>query len=833
MNEINSLYDYFAVRCGEFGRKMLFDNAISYVEGFRLARRRAAFIQSKGIRKGDVVALLGSNSAEWCITYMAITMCGAVVLGLDPNLPTREYRTMLRTVKARAGFVSAEHRKRLSVPEYDMALNASMGREERFRQQNLSPQDPASYSFTSGTTGKSKIVELSHKNIYMTAISGSGYLGLTEEDLFLCILPLFHAYALEANFIAPFNKGASFIFLRSLKGPDILKALKENRFTVFPAAPQLWELFMDAILQKARAASRIKYGLLRFFLATQPAFAAVGLGFIPRKVFAPVRALFGPSMKYFISGGAPLKRRYFRYYQRMGLPIVEGYGLTETCGPICISHPNKNKEGSVGPCMPGNEASIRNVNADGVGEIWLRGDFVMTGYYRNPKANKASFDDEGFFSTGDTGQKDRDGYLYITGRTKDTIVLDSGKNVYPAELEALCRKSPHIAEACVFGRTQAGREKVWAAIVPVRKDSSSFDRIRREITALNRSLPPYKSIAGFSLSFDPLPKNTTRKILAHEVKRLVETGMYQESADAPPTSTAAFTPENDSERTIMELMKRKLGAKTIYATSSLAELGLDSLGVVDFAAYCEEHAGVTADMDRIRTASTAEELIRALAASAPGGPSLDDRILRSEINFRSRRFFNPVASLIFAIIRIKARIFWGARLEHPENHDYTNSIIIANHQSLLDSALFLAFLPGAVRKRIWAVGKRELSWMRFLFPGLNILYVDRGGDVLPSLKASADVLRSGESLLIFPEGTRSRDGRLGSFKSGAAYLAKNLGKPVAPVCISGTFQAMPRGRIIPRIGVRVRLECLPMIRAKKSKALTDSPLFFTMFLPII
>jgi len=807
MEYFNNLNEFFRARSLKYSGKILFDETITYGEAYNLALRRAAFLRKKKLGKGDVVAILAENSAEWVITYMAITLCGCVALPLDTNLSEKDYFRMTKSVKAKAAFISPAYKKKLKgFPLFEISLDKNIEKKQYISDIQITPDDPATYSFTSGTTGEPKIVVLSHGNIFRSSISCLNYLGINEEDKFLCILPLFHSYAFMANFGGPFNVGASFYFLRSLKGVDIIKTLGEHEFTIFPAAPQLWEIFMDTIINKAREASKFKYAVLMFFLTFQPLFKYTGLGFIPKIVFRPIRKVFGKKMKYFISGGAPLKKKYFRYYKRIGLQIVEGYGLTETNGPIAISHPKKNKEGSVGPVMNGNIPKLKNQNKEGIGEIWLKGISVMNGYYKNDKANKECFDSEGYYNTGDIGKIDKDGYLFITGRSKSTIVLDSGKNVYPAELEAHYKRSSMIEEICVFGRRVAGRETVCAAIVPRKKNSESFALIKKEIASLSKGLPSYKLISNFSLSFDPLPKNTTRKILVHEVIRLVESGKFMTSENDTVETRLLFVPENTKEELVAEVLKKRQKLKEIKSNDTLSDLGLDSLGVIDFASFCEEKFGIRVNVDKIRSADTAENLIKMIASFPEGSSvSIDEKILKTPIKHKSKMFPNPVVSFAFWKIKKIARIFWKAELSGFNEADFENSIIVANHSSNLDSLVMLSLMPKNIRRRVWVISKKELRFIKYLFPGSNGLFVDRGGDIIPAMKAGADILRGGASLLIFPEGTRSSYGVLGKFKIGAAYLSKNISKAVIPAVIKGSSEIWPREKMFPRFFCRKKM----------------------------
>lgn len=796
---MKNLNDFYRTTTEMYSECMLFDNLLTYKEGYELAMERASFILSKGHKRGDVIAIHALNSREWIMTYMAITMCGCIALPLDNNLSAQICAEMLKTVKCKTIYTDniAELKIR-GIKVYDIDFTKNTGDIKKFKAPAVDSDYPASYVFTSGTTGNPKVVTLTHGNIFNTSISDSDWLGLSPSDNFLCILPLFHVYAFLANFGGPYAKGASLVFLQSLKGPDIIDALKNNDFTVFPAAPQLWEMFMDSILKKAKSASNFKYSVLIFFLESAPFFKAIGLSFLLRKVFAPVRQIFGESMLYFISGGASLKKKYFKYYLHMGLPIIEGYGLTETTGPICISHVKKNKMGSVGPAMPGNEIRIKKVNRDKIGEIWLKGHSVMKEYYNNPQQTACVFDDEGFFDTGDLGRVDKDGYLFITGRAKNVIVLDSGKNVYPEELESFYKNSPEIAEIAVFGKKVEDRESVFAVIVPENKSAESYEKVASEIKRLNKGVPGYKTISSFALSFDPLPVNSARKVVLSKVEEKLERGDYMSNQNDSLIHQQELAGTTEREDEVIEILRKELGASTLYANENLAEYGLDSLGTIELVVTLEERLKVPIAVDEFRKHDTLQELVTYLATLEEGNSENQSHdLLSSPIITRPFSFYNPINEFLAFILKNLILKVWRLKVENRENLSIDNTILTANHQSNLDYLLTYALLPYSVRKDLYVIGKKELKFLKFIFPGVNVLFVERGGNVMHTLKAGADLLRQGKTLFIFPEGTRSTDGELQPFKTGAAYLAKNLNKTIIPIAIEGTGRILPKGRSFP------------------------------------
>lgn len=802
---IENLYSFYESRCSRHRDCILFDNAITYGMAFEYAMSRAAFLQEKGYGENDVIGILAGSSAEWCITYMALNIMGAIALPLDTNLPAENYPPMLMQVHAKAVFVSDDFRNAVSnIATFGISLDESMGNAASARPALVKEDHIAAFVFTSGTTGNPKIVTLSHRNIFRTAISTSEYLELSPKDMNLCILPLFHVYALDANFIGPFAAGGALLFQPSLKGPDIMQSLSENPITIFPAAPQLWELFADGIINRVKSQSQFKYRLFMFFLNYAPALKALGLGFLVNKIFSPVHDIFGRSHRFFISGGAPLKNKYVKYYKNMGFTLIEGYGLTETTGPITLPDYKKNVPGSVGRPTPGNFVKIKNVNSDGIGEVWLGGDSVMTGYFQNDSANRAAFDEERFFNTGDLGRLDKKENLFLTGRSKNVIVLDSGKNVYPEELESYYKHSERIQEIAVFGKHIDGRETAYAVIVPSAKSPESYSAIHDEIQRLNKGLPGYKTISGFAISFDSLPVNSTRKVLYNEVIKNLESGMYQVRDKERPVLSQVISAASQKEEMIISALKTKLGRDVLYANQTFSDFELDSLGLIDMIVSVEQSVGVEIDSASVMKLQTIQELVHYIAAcEETTGVSLEERIFKGEITTKLHKIFNPLHHLILVFFNIMSKLFWGLRTEHRERMVFDTNIIVANHQSYLDIVWIASELPVRFRKNIYVTGKKKLSFLKFFFPIFPVIFIEEE-NTLPSLKAGADILRLGKSLIIFPEGTRSRTGMLDTFKTGAAYLAKNLNKKVVPISISGAYNIYPPDRIFPKFFTKNR-----------------------------
>jgi long-chain acyl-CoA synthetase len=794
--EIKNLYTFYKYYCQKYANNMLFtDLNLTYTQVLSKVLAKAAFLQKAGYKKGDVIAILASNSPEWLMTFMAITSMGAISLNLDINLKPEIYQQMLDHVQTKAIFISPEFKMTFTKQKtLDISFEKEIEPVANFKEPDTKEDDISNLLFTSGTTGKPKVVALTQANWYKTAISGVKHLQLRADFVVLCILPLYHVYGLIGNFMGEFAAGCSLIFQPSLKGPDILKSLAEHPIKMFPVVPQLLELFLDGILNKAKAQSLFKYKLLNFFLNNTQIFNHLGLGFIPRTIFKPIHKVFGPNLDYFICGGAPLKAGIYHAYKNMGFTVVNGYGLTETSGPVAGTTPLKTKPCSIGKPMEGNEIKIKNINDDGVGEIWIRGVSVTPGYYNNPEANKEAFDSDGWFNSGDHGYLDKEGDIILTGRLKNVIVLDSGKNVYPEELEAYYIQSPLIQDLAIFSRNINNKDIVYAVIVPATKNKNSYQEIKAEITRLNEGLPSYKIINQFAISFDPLPKTSTKKTIIREVVALHEKGAYQTDENKSAATQKMIVATGPEEEEILNVVLSKLGQEHLYELQTLADLNIDSLRFIDFVVTLEEKLGITIDSQQLAKTNNIKEML-AFLKNCP--QSINQQIFESKINTHTFFMFNPLLELFLLLVKLVSKICWKLRIINPELLTINNNIICANHQSYLDIMWLLTLIPYSSRRHICMIGKKQLSFFKYMFPGIPMLFVEREGNFLPTLKASADLLRQGKTLIIFPEGTRTMDGYVGEFKTGAAYLAKNLNKTIIPITIKGGYEIYPRQKKLP------------------------------------
>ncbi|QJA05618.1 long-chain fatty acid--CoA ligase [Thermosulfurimonas marina] len=526
---------------------------LTYAELGERVRLLASGLRALGFSRGEKCALLGPNSPEWAQAYLAILAAGGVCVPIDSLLKPYEFRHIFEEARVRFIFVARRfletvleieeerpHFRKIialeSLPErssklLDLPELLEKGRKRPREPLFPDPEELAVLIYTSGTTGRAKGVMLTHRNLVSDVVACYRSLPVDENDRFLSVLPLHHTFECTGGFLLPLYSGAHITFARSLKSRDILADLRASKATIMLGVPLLFQKLYEGLERAVRKASLPRRTLFQALLRVSGAAERWGKEETAgRLLFRGLREKAGLShLRFFVSGGAPLPPHLPRAFRRLGIKLFQGYGLTEASPVLAVNPPEAPKDESVGLPLPGVEVKVRDPDSQGVGELCFRGPMVMKGYFENPEATRAAFDEEGFLRTGDLGYVDEEGYIYVCGRAKNLIVTPAGKNVYPEEIEAELDKSPYILESMVFGFPREGGEEVWAVIVP---DYEAIERdfhgrhlsekdvealISREVKARMAPLADYKRVKRFLLREEEFPKTSTRKIKRHLV----------------------------------------------------------------------------------------------------------------------------------------------------------------------------------------------------------------------------------------------------------------------------------------------------------------------------
>ncbi len=347
-------------------------------------------------------------------------------------------------------------------------------------------------------------------------------------------------------------------------------------------------------------------------------------------------------------------------------------------------------------------------------------------------------------------------------------------------------------------------EKVFAVIVPAQKNDTSYALIREELNRLNRGLATYKMATGFAVSFDPLPINSTRKVLYDKVRENLNRGLYMRDEDDEAVLTNELRAQSPAEEYIINVLKERFRKKNLFARETFTDLGIDSLGLVDLIVYLEEKLRVTIDIARMKQIQTMDELLNYLLSLEENeGEGVNKRLFESEIQQKPLPVFNPFYHLMIMIFSVVSRFFWRLEVINREKLRYDNVIISANHTSYLDMVWLAVITPFRKRKTVYVAGSGDLKMLRYGFPFLPVIWVDQN-NTLDVIKKSADILRLGYNLIIFPEGGRSADGKMMEFRTGAAFLAMNLNKKIIPLTINGAYDIWSRHTLLPRFSRKLK-----------------------------
>lgn len=635
---------------------------------------------------------------------------------------------------------------------------------------------------------------LTHRNLLSNVYAVSQVLPPSPEDRVLSVLPLNHVFEFTTGLLGPMSAGATITYSGSLNPRTISSLLARTKATVLLGMPRLFQMFYEL------ACRRAEKGDGRF----EPL----------------LREMWGASLRLLVSGGAALDPEVYDAYRAIGLPIHEGYGLTEAGPVLTVNPPGASRRGSVGRPIPGVEVQIDRPDPSGVGEIIARGPNIMLGYYKNPEATRRVLRD-GWLHTGDLGRFDQDGYLYITGRIKNIIVTSAGKNVYPEEVERLYAGLPGVRELCVVGvADDHRREEVHGVIVLDLATEETIRRVQAAMQQVSSELPSYQRVQRVHFQDRPLPKRPDGSVDREAVAAQVRAGMVEEplSPSTPEPGAAGWQPTRWQQELIEEIARLvQVEPERIRPRTSFDhDLQLDSLMKVELIALLESRFNLVLPDYIALKFETVQDVFDYLAPYLESRAKPQERLLPQENAYRAlqrercvRRYLQKTRAQRIAAAAFRGVLRWvyrlgfrlrGEGMEHlPEKGPF---IIAANHTSHLDSGALLSLL-GRRARDVHVVGAKDYffnsdlkGW--FVSTFLNVLPFDRQDDFLQSLQLSEDAVRLGRSLIIFPEGTRSLSGRMAPFKPGLGLLALELGVPIVPAYIEGTFEALPKGRSLPR-----------------------------------
>jgi len=856
---MENFYQQFAAAAARFPERTAIDvqrrdrlDSTTYRELEARAGRIAAELAAGGIDPGDRCCILAENDAHWCAAYLGILRLGAVAVPLDTSYKPAQVATLLGDSGARVIFTSARHeddvRAAVASGQGDVRvvrLHEAGGGEAA----PLPPpfhaarSDSAVILYTSGTTADPKGVVLTQGNLLSERTAVFEIVPVTEADGILGVLPLFHALAQMANLLLPLSIGARVVFLEQINTTGLLPALAERGITIFACVPQFFYLIHQRVMDQVGRSGRAGRAVFRSLLGVNRWLRRAGLNAGP-VIFGRVHRVLGGRMRLMVTGGSRFDPAVGADLYDMGFDILQAYGLTETSGAATLMRPGDRHLHTVGPPLPGVEIRIAPAEdqhgRSGDGEVLIRGPVVMAGYFNRADATSATLRD-GWLHTGDLGRLDATGRLVITGRMKELIVLSSGKNLYPEEIEAHYRGSPVIKEICVLGLTAPGEpaaERLHAVVVPddavlrERRVVNAGELVRFEMEGRSVGLPPHKRVLGYEIWQEALPRTTTGKLKRFEIERRLVLARREDTARSAAQVTGEdrrwlASPEVAPIVAAIQPAVRS-GVEVTPGANLELDLGLDSMERVELLTALEARFGADVPDAVTERTYTVRELVEAILAhrGAAGGDTDGgawDTLLRADAgadrHVSALRRSVLTAPLLFVLLhaalrllRLVVRIEASGRQHLPASGPL---IVSPNHQSYIDVFIVVGLLPYRLFRQLFYVGASEYfqgPLLEQLARMLHVVPVDPDAALVPAMQASAAGLRQGKVLMLFPEGERSIDGTVRTFKKGAAILAHHLDVPVVPVALDGLFAIWPRSRPInwrvlrpwnrPRVAVR-------------------------------
>ncbi len=802
---------------------------LSYAEVADQTRRLAFGLIALGTRVGDAVVIYGPNSPEWIVVALAVGACGAMLAPVDDVLAEADAASIIADSGARIVVTTIAHCRALRSSAADSRCyflldGASDDSGEGSSWQSLLQADPVPLplvegamplclSYTSGTTGTPKAIVLSVDNIGANILAIANARVASPDDRVLLPLPLHHSYPLVVGLLTTLTIGATVVLPEGVGGPQIVRASRLAGATMLVGVPRLYEVLLAALESRVAAAGRLPKAVFDHGLGLALWSRRLGVD-AGRFLFRTIRARVGPRLRVMICGGAKLDADVNRKLEAVGWTVIVGYGLAETASVFTINARGRTRIGSAGKAVGNGEMRIVEPAENGIGEILLRGSNITSGYRNDPDATKAAFTPDGWFRTGDLGYIDDDGYLYVTGRATEVIVLGSGKKVFPEPLEKIYAASPYIREIALLEHSSDLVALVRPDVDAIKAIGVTLleDPIRVWFSQVAQRLPPYQRLSGFVIVEQALPRTRLGKYRRFLLPQLYERALAKRAHGGPaPLSEAdrAFLAEPTATK-VWVLLQKRYADKPLALDADLAfDLGIDSFDWMEVSLELDDSLGVQLTSETIAGLRTIRDLVVAVTGLVERG-AVDRKTAKhwvlSPEDTAWLRPTGPFANVLAALLQIidKLAFRWGFAL-HVDGIERLPTqgpfVVTPNHASEMDAFAIAAALPSRLfRSSYWAGDEHRMfssAAMRLFSRVAHVFPVDERVPMAAVAAASA-ILARGDILIWFPEGWVSPDGRLQRFRPGIGKLLMDVLAPVVPAYIDGSFEAMPRGRRWPR-----------------------------------
>jgi long-chain acyl-CoA synthetase len=785
VNTLNEILDASAARFGSKPALIIRPGFRTRVWTYRdlaeLVPRVARYLADSGIARGDRVVIWGVNRPEYGIGFLAALRIGAVLVPLDVNsLPDFAQKIVERT-RATAAIVSAQTRERaltLGIPLHDMEKLPELAAERApLPAAVLDGDDLAEVVFTSGTTGDPKGAMLTHRNVLSNAEAARQIFPIGPKQRLLSFIPLSHMFEQLAGFWTLLLTGASVVYPTSRQPAVIRRTFKERRVSMILITPAAVRSILLGIQRQAEA-----QGKAELFAKLRRVARHLPMG-LRRILFTSVHRQFGGRFRYIVSGGAALDPALGEAWRELGVDILQGYGTTECAPAVTFNRLDRNRLGSVGVPLPDVEVRIAED-----GEVLVHGPNVFAGYWENEEATRSVLDDAGWYHTGDLGEFDADGFLWLRGRKKDMIVLADGLKVYPEDIEDVLAADPRIQAASspvrpviatVVGLAPPG-ETVHVHAVFLLKDQGAVEAIVRDA---NLRLSGSQQIRGWTIwPDDDFPTTPTQKVKKRiVVDRLVELRRGDRAAEVVAAGGAER--QLSAVETLVAQVANVPGAVVRPEAQLSADLGMDSLARVDLLGIIEEELGAYIDEAALAPSATVAELERMVDGAKD--VKRDTGIFGWPLNPLVRTFGILLQeSVVWPLVTV----FYRVRVTGREKlHGLRGPVLFApNHCLHFDNGIILTAIPLGWRWKLAVAAAADDIFGSRIRGFLSAVLADafplaREGAIRRSLELLGARLDRNFSVLIYPEGKLTVGGPLQPFKSGTGLIAVEGNVPVVPL----------------------------------------------------
>ncbi|MFH1644085.1 MAG: AMP-binding protein [bacterium] len=777
---------------------------LTFRQVYDMARQIALFLQKQGITHNDKILIFAPNSPYWGTIFWATILNKNILVPVNIQNTSAQINKILDQTEAKLIFQSKFLKRDIdhNIKRFDIELIEELISElnpKDFKEPEIHENDLIEILYTSGTTGDPKGVMLTHKNIYSN-IQAVSQLEMIQEnkDRLLSILPLTHIFEQTIGFFLPFYYKVHIIYTHSYSA--IADLLQQYKITKMIAVPEFLKLLMSKIKDEAEKKKKLK--LFNKMLELSFKFKNKMLAKI---LFHSVHKKIGGKLDTIGCGGAFLDPNLEKEWNALGITLLQGYGLTETSPLLTANTYKQHKFESVG--KPVGDVQIKISDES---EILAKGSNVFSGYFKNEEKTKQEFTDDGWFKTGDMGEFDKDGFLFLKGRKKYIIIGPGGQNIFPEDIELELNKIEGVKDSCVLGiHLPSGMVEVHAVLLL--KDQK-FD-IEKIINTANEDLATYQRITGYSAwPDDDFPRSATRKVKKEEVLKILQS-----------KKDASQKIKKDTDGPVKKILSQITGVEIdkIHAHSKLIEnLKIDSLMWVEIVGRIGQDLNVAIDETIINQKTTVAELEKIIEKHEPL-PKLPP------LKKWSRSFFaswirNAGQFLTFLYSKFFIKLKTGG-LENLKNINLP-VIFMSNHISYIDSIPLLMSLPFNIRKRIAIAAARDVvyeefkhvAWLAELFANTFPLPRKEGENIMLGLDYMGQMLDDNYSVIIFPEGHVSESGKFQELKRGAGLIAVDMNCQIIPVKITGTNDIVPYEKLHPRKKGTVVIKFGKPIKFKKS-----------------